>query len=129
MADGKGEMTEIRIKDGTKYISNHCYSGNNEIISFYSSASVRDIGVGAFSDCTNLETVVLNEGLVRLKKEVFSGCTNLKEVYLPETLESIGEWAFRGCTSLKQLRIPKSVKEICAEAFLGCSELTIIVEE
>lgn len=122
-------MTEIIIKDGTEYICNHCYSGDTELRRFYSAASVRDIGVGAFSGCTNLETAVLNEGLVRLKKEVFSGCTKLKEVHLPETLESIGEWAFRDCKSLKQLRIPKSVKDICAEAFLGCSDLTIIVEE
>ena len=88
-----------------------------------------EIGIGAFSNCKNLETVRLNKGLTRLKKEVFSGCERLKEINIPDTLQSIGEWAFRGCKSLKGLNIPESVTDICAESFLDCPDLTIYAKE
>ena len=122
-------MREKIINDGTVSIPNYCYRGHAEIKCVCFPESVREVGVGAFSGCTNLEKVRLNEGMTRLRKELFSGCTGLKEVHLPDTLESIGEWAFRDCAGLERLVIPKSVKEICAESFLGCSNLTIIAEK
>ena len=122
-------MKNIDIQKGTKVISNHCCAGDREIVSVRVADSVVEIGVGAFADCAGLETVVLNEGLTRLKKEVFSGCVNLREINIPQTLQSIGEWAFRGCRSLGEIRIPANVTEICAEAFLECPELTIVAEE
>lgn len=112
-----------------KVISNNCFFGNTEIEHVAASASVVEIGVRAFSNCKNLKTVKLNEGLIRLKKEVFSGCENLKEINIPDTLQSIGEWAFRGCKSLNELYIPESVTEICAESFLNCPNLTIAAKE
>jgi hypothetical protein len=110
-------------------INNHCYSGNSEIRHVTIPENVLEIGVGAFSDCVNLETVILNNGLTRLKKEVFSGCRSLREINIPDSLESIGEWAFRGCTGLEELYIPEGVTDICEESFLGCSGLTIIADE
>ena len=93
-------MNSIIIENGTKAIRNNSYSGNTEIKSVTVADSVMEIGIGAFSNCKNLETVRLNKGLTRLKKEVFSGCERLKEINIPDTLQSIGEWAFRGCKSL-----------------------------
>ena len=110
-------------------ISNHRFSNDPGIRCAILPDSIRELGVGAFSGCVNLESVKLNEGLKRLKKDTFSGCIRLENVHLPDTLESIGEWAFRGCASLKKIVIPNNVREICAEAFLSCPDLTIIAEE
>lgn len=122
-------MNNIVIQDGTEVIRNHCYAGNHDVNYVSVAGSVKEIGVGAFSDCTSLETVTINEGLTRLKKEVFSGCCSLREINIPGSLQSIGEWAFRGCKNLKELKIPGSVTEICAESFLDCPNLTIIAKE
>jgi hypothetical protein len=112
-----------------KTISNYCYSGDTELKNFFVEDDVVEIGVGAFSNCVNLERVILNDKIRRLKKEVFSGCCNLREVRIPEGLESIGEWAFRDCRSLRVLEIPDSVTDICEESFLSCPDLTIIAKE
>ncbi|WP_220149513.1 leucine-rich repeat domain-containing protein, partial [Metamycoplasma hominis] len=100
--------------------------------------SVKEIGGYAFSDCTNLREVILNEGLEKIGalafydtniesitipgsvKEIgegaFSGCTNLKEVILNEGLEKIGALAFYD-TNIESITIPGSVKEIGDWAF------------
>ena len=122
-------MKRIVVQEGTKVISNYCYAGDRDISSVCAADSLTDIGVGAFKDCTGLETVILNEGLSRLRKEVFSGCENLSQINIPGTVHSIGEWAFRGCRNLHELRIPETVNEICAESFLDCPNLTIVAEE
>ena len=112
----------IVIPDGTKFISNHCYSGDPEITDVRIPDSVQEIGVGAFENCAGLETVELGCGVRRLKKDVFSGCTALREINIPDSLESIGEWAFRDCRSLRELKLPAGI-EVCEEAFLGCDNL------
>jgi hypothetical protein len=112
-----------------KTISNYCYSGDTGLKDFSVEDDVAEIGIGAFSNCVNLEKVILNDKIRRLKKEVFSGCCSLREINIPEGLESIGEWAFRDCRSLRMLAIPDSVTDICAESFLSCPDLTIIAKE
>ena len=103
-------MKRIVVQEGTKVISNYCYAGDRDISSVCAADSLTDIGVGAFKDCTGLETVILNEGLSRLRKEVFSGCDNLSQINIPGTVHSIGEWAFRGCRNLHELRIPEYLR-------------------
>ena len=122
-------MNNIIIQDGTEAICNHCYAGNHDVNYVSIAGSVKEIGVGAFSDCTSLETVTINEGLKRLKKEVFSGCRSLREINIPGSLQSIGEWAFRDCRSLSLLQLPPGITEICEEAFLSCPLLTIRAEK
>ena len=122
-------FTDMVFHGNQAAVCNHRFSNDPGIRCVHLPDSIRELGVGAFSGCVNLESVELNEGLKRLKKETFSGCVKLEDVRLPDTLESIGEWAFRGCANLKTIVIPNNVREICAEAFLSCPDLTIIAEE
>lgn len=52
------------------------------------------------------------------------GCTNLEEIVLSEGLEYIGEEAFMSCTKVSSIVIPKSIKTICANIFSSSSNLT-----
>ena len=45
---------------------------------------ITELGVGAFSDCSALESVMLPDSLTKLGYRCFDGCTSLKEVILPE---------------------------------------------
>lgn len=92
-------------------------------------------GNGAFSSCTNLETVSLPAKLYSdnttkaLRQSTFSGCTKLK--YVTGTantvdITTIGESAFNGCTSLSDFDFSiftSSLTTIGKSAFLNCNTI------
>lgn len=53
-----------------------------------------------FENCTQLEEVVIPDGVTSIGSEAFSGCSNLKYVYIGEDCTSIGDNAFTGCKSV-----------------------------
>ena len=89
--------------------------GNSGLEEFRAPASLRMIGVEAFSGCESLKRVVLNEGLVELITEsgqydengnltMYNGIfgqSGLEEIVLPGTLREIRGPVFDGCSNLK----------------------------
>ena len=61
---------------------------------------MNDDGTGAFGYCSQLEMVVLNEGLKTISYETFENCTNLTTINIPNSVTAIGTNAFKNCTSL-----------------------------
>ncbi|MGM9972298.1 MAG: leucine-rich repeat protein, partial [Anaeroplasmataceae bacterium] len=105
------------------------------------------IPYGAFYNCTNIEEIVLGEGITSIGDYAFSGCSSLTSIDIPSvtsigerafswcssltsidipSVTSIGERAFSWCSSLTSLEIPSSVTSIGDSAFYGCSKLTNI---
>ena len=80
----------------------------------------------AFSDCTNLTSVLIGEGLESTGYLTFDGCTNLRSVTLPDTVTKIGNGTFSSCRSLSSITIPHSVTSIINGAFEGCTSLTSV---
>lgn len=66
-----------------------------------------------FRHCTSLEKVTLPPSVRRLEPCVFYACSNLKTVVLNEGLETINGDSFDGC-AIEELNIPKTV-----DAFYG----------
>ena len=48
---------------------------------------------------------------------VFRGCTNLSSVIFEEGMTKIPDYALKGCTGLTEIVIPDSVTEIGKSAF------------
>lgn len=85
--------------------------------------TVKIIGDYAFAENTNLQEVILNEGLTRLSG--FNNCTSLSSITIPSTVEVIGGNAFNGCTGLQgELKLPQSLKIINGSAFRECTGLS-----
>ena len=108
--------------------------------------SVQNIEESAFSQCSNLQKVVLGKGITRLpawlfyscyalqtvdiRGEVtgfgeyaFSGCSSLMTINIPDTTTIIGESCFYNCTSLKQLKLGNMITNIGPRAFGNCKSL------
>lgn len=121
-------IPEEVVYEKTKYkvikIGNTSKLNNVSDITFLSlPGSIKEITPYAFSDCSKLREVKINEGITRLSKDMFSGCTALDSVSLPSGLETLGAYAFSGCTSLRHIKLPSGLETLGTEVFSGCTSL------
>ena len=99
--------------------------------------SVTTIGSGAFSDCSSLTGIVVEEENPRYDSRnncnaIIETATNTlvcgcSTTIIPDSVTTIGSEAFSGCKGLTNIVIPDSVTEIGEFAFYGCKNLTSIV--
>lgn len=85
------------------------YSGNYYIPYNLKEVIITDSTIlqyGAFSNCSNLTVIKLNEGITNINSYALSGCSSLKNIIIPNSVLSIGGYALAGCSSLETLTIP-----------------------
>lgn len=111
--------------------------------------AVTAIGNSAFTDCVDLTSVTIPEGVTKIEDGVyrwektgdsteygvqwtnlklvgygaFSGCTNLTWVDMPQGVVHIGALAFSECSSLIGINLPSGLTSIGDCAFHNCSSL------
>ncbi len=78
---------------------------------------VRSIQKWAFSYCSRLTTLVLNNGLVVVEKFAFTYCIFLKCIVVPPTVREIEEEAFLQCTQLSLVILQNGLEVIEAVHF------------
>ena len=64
---------------------------------------VREIRMEALKDLNNVETIIVEDGIDRIRDYAFSGCSSLKTIILPASLEIVDENIFVGCNSLRKI--------------------------
>lgn len=57
-------------------------------------------GVGAYQEITEIEHVIISEGVTSIAREAFYYCSALTTIELPASIESIGDYAFQGCPAI-----------------------------
>ena len=120
---GIAPMGTIEVRDGTKAILDFAFSQQSNIQSVVLPNSVTSVHLQAFADCPNLETVVLPNSLSMIEDEAFVNCTKLSKINLPHDLSIIGAGTFRGCSNLSQIEWPQQLTSIGANAFYECTQL------
>ena len=118
-------------------ISERNYKGNLSIKKIYIGQDVKKIGAEAFSMCSNLESIEVDEdnqwftsgngcnAIIDKNGTLLVGCY---KTVIPEFVTAIGPFAFCGQAKLQTITIPSHIQKIGAFAFDGCSglvELTI----
>ena len=86
--------------------------------------SVKEIGLAAFRNCTNLQEIRIPDGVTIIDGYAFNDCLALTSVVLPGVTK-IGEGAFFQCRKLTNLVLPKTLKEM-GKAALSVTGLTKI---
>ena len=72
---------------------------------------------GSFFNATNLESVILPEGLILTENNTFMHCGKLKYVGVPSTIKQFGRNCFLYCNSLRNLELPEGLNVIGANCF------------
>lgn len=81
---------------------------------------IKTIGRKCFAE-TNIEEIILPEGIEVIDVEAFAYCKKLRKINFPETLNIIGCGAFRACFSLETVTLPKKMEELNNYAFYDAS--------
>ncbi|MCL2185093.1 MAG: leucine-rich repeat protein [Treponema sp.] len=87
-----------------------------DITSITIPGSITTIGANTFSDCENIESVILLNGVTTIGDNAFSSSV-IKSITIPASVTSIGKAAFNRCYGLSSLTIPASVTSIGEAAF------------
>ena len=103
------------------------FSDCTELTSVTLPQGITGIGDGMFANCAALTRVDIPDSVQHIGFRAFAECSSLTDVTIPDSVMSIDEGAFALCESLTSLTIPDSVASLGEEAFLACSGLTSIV--
>ena len=130
------DTTELHIKSKVEYydncydvvsISDYAFSGCSYLLSVQIEDGIKDIGVSAFINCTNLKTINMPTGLQTIGGMAFMGCSSLSEILLPTSITSISFSCFRACEKLTSILLPTNITTIEQYAFSGCAGLTELI--
>ncbi len=89
------------------------------------------IGSKAFSkeynpEMEELRSVIIPSGIYAIGESAFSGCSNLCKVKLNEGLETIGRNAFRNCYNLNDITLPSTIINLATDfTGTGIKEITV----
>lgn len=115
-------LTSMILPEGLENLPDLGYSDNLTYINI--PTSIKKIDESQFK-ATNIEHLVLPDGIKSIGREAFAYCENLKSINIPSSVTKIGQEAFTMCKNLSsELELPDGLVELGNEAFLGCSNLT-----
>lgn len=130
--NGNSAVVKIPIQIGGKNvvsIGEFAFSNCMQLQSIVIPDGIIDIQRGAFFECTALENVSLPNSVTKISEDIFRACSSLKSILIPNNVLSIDIFAFLGCTKLTSITIPRSVQNIHPNAFIECAGLTSITVE
>lgn len=111
-------------KDGKTLIR---YAPKKVSMEYIVPESVNKIARYAFSNCSNVNSVVISNAVTHIDQQTFRDCESLKTVVIPKSVTIIDICAFAGCNSLESIDIPDSVTTINRNAFVECTKLKNVV--
>ena len=128
---GCSSLTEVylpgTVKHWEKYVFGNCTGLKkvtvDEDICF--DGDVRESGRDMFCGCTNLEEIVLPDGLTVIPSYFYSDCTKLQTYSIPSNVTYWG--SFPPNTGLKKFTLPDSVKILGDGGFSDCSSMEEII--
>ena len=97
------------------------------LVDFVAPSTVKILGNG-FSKCNGIRSIDLSlTKITEVYNDSFTECKDLQKVVLPEGIKKIGERAFLDCVRLESLNLPSSIEELCVACFKGCALKQVVI--
>ena len=138
------KVVEVDLQEGVQYINDAAFQHAVSLEKINIPASIKEIGLGAFTTTLNLERVNITDLSAWLKIDFGGSSANplddnssklyvngiaLTSLTIPSDVSSIKNWAFQGYDYLTGLSIPSHVTSIGNNAFAGCADLKSVTVE
>ena len=124
----KSDKTTYEMPDDVTDIESYAFSGCSKLQTIVLNDHMMNIPDTAFFDCKSLETIDL-KNVATVGIASFNGCINMRSLELGKNLISIGDAAFYRC-GIESLVIPANVLYIGSDAFGSCENLKhVTIEE
>lgn len=106
-------------------IGEGAFSGCSELqsVTFPKNAELNSIGSYAFAECSSLKTVTLPNTVTEIPVGMFAYCTSLESVTFGDKTEYISDEAFRECTSITDIELPETLTGMGNFVFYMCTSL------
>ncbi len=112
----------INIPNSVNMIGEGCFYKCASLASIDFPQSIDAIPDYICYQCTSLSTVnMINVASIGLY--AFQNCINIQSIGFPGCLTSIGDYAFHSCSSITSVDLPDSVESIGSQAFAFCVKL------
>lgn len=121
-AYANGTLETVKIGKGA--IGDSAFSNCTNLTTVELGDGVTSIGTSAFIRCTQLPSITIGSGVTSIGKNAFNGCTALTNANIGSG--AIGESAFNGCTSLANVTLGNGVTQIGKNAFIRCAQIPSI---
>lgn len=86
-------------------VGEYAFTECSQLNSIVIGNNVTEIGKFAFLKCVGLNSVVIGSSVTAIREKAFSQCENLTKVTLPGSLKTLGELAFSYCSNLKECKV------------------------
>ena len=119
-------FTTLIIGDSVNSIPDGCFYQRSNIDSLVIKNGVVTIGNFAFEYCTGIQNLVIPNSVIFIGKKAFYNCSAINSLQIGGGVVSIDNNAFNGCSNIIHLIIPDNVNIIGQYAFKNCSALDSI---
>ena len=130
-------LTSISLNDALGYIEGYAFEGTR-LTSIYVPANVYNVGIGAFNNCFDLESIEVDydnyyysseDGLLYSREKttlyVYPAGKQEKSFKIPSNVQYIETHAFYG-SSLETVWLPDSLYGMGDDAFYGCDSINLV---
>ena len=121
---GCRSLKEIQIPESVTSIGQYAFADTGFDNIDFIPADIKDLKY-VFSECKNLTTLTIPDGVDYISEGEFSDCVNLHTVVLPSSVKTIHNYAFSGCTALKEINLDH-LTLITSRVFDGCISLEAV---
>ena len=90
-------LENVDLPDSVKMIAEKAFC-NNASLKNAKVGTAYYLGAKVFANCSQLESVTIDEGITTIFVETFENCQSLEEVVLPSTLKLVYSSAFNNCS-------------------------------
>lgn len=118
------DIKKVTIPAGFPQINASAFSNCDELEEVLVEGPIEYIGGRAFKACSSLKTMEVQ--CTEVNDNAFENCTSLTSATFIGVTE-FGKEVFKGCSSLRKVSIPENVSYLDCSAFTNCESLEITV--